>query len=407
MTLDVALTGINAAGTELSTIANNIANSSTTGFKKSSVAFTDIYARSTFGAQRNAPGEGVNVSQINQDFTQGGMAATGNNLDLAIEGLGMFLVTDAGTPLYTRDGSFGLDREGFIVNAQGHRLNGYTTNEDSQIQPVTGELRIDYNDLRPKITENVVLGMNVDSSAEILPPFDVTDPATYNYTTSSTVYDSLGSEQVATLYMHKDAPNAWSSYLFVDGQEVSQPGGEELIFDTSGALQTVNGAPERKFSSTLFTPASGAEPMDLEFLLDNVTQYESPFGTNALSQNGYSSGGLSNFDVDPTGVIFGRFSNGQSRIMGQVTLANFANTQGLQPQGGNTWVKTFASGEPIEGEPGSASLGLIKSGSLEESNVDITEELVAMISAQRGFQASAQVISTDDQLTQTIMNLSR
>jgi len=407
MTLDVALTGINAASTELSTIANNIANASTTGFKKSGVAFTDIYARSTFGAQRNAPGEGVNVSRINQDFSQGGMEATGNNLDLAVEGLGMFQVTDQGTPMYTRDGSFGLDRNGFIVNAQGHRLNGYTTNENAQIEPVIGELKIEYSDLQPKITENVTLGMNLDSSAEVLPAFDVSDPSTFNYSASATVFDSLGSEQVATLYVHKDAPNAWSGFLYVDGQEVSQPGGEELLFNTSGALDTVNGTPDRNFSSILFTPASGAEPMALEFGIGEVTQYESAFGTNTLSQDGYSSGRLSNFDVDPTGVIFGRFSNGQSRTMGQVTLSNFANVQGMQPQGGNAWVKTFASGEPVVGVPGSASLGLIQSGSLEESNVDITEELVAMISAQRGFQASAQVISTDDQLTQTIMNLGR
>jgi len=407
MTLDVALTGINAATTELATISNNIANSSTTGFKRADVSFTDVYARSNFGANRVTPGEGVRVSQIKQDFGQGGLTSSGNSLNLAVEGIGMFQVTDDGAPMYTRDGNFGLDREGFIVNGQGHRLNGYTTNDDAQIQPVTGELQIDYTDLQPKTTDVVTLGMNLDAGAETLPPFDVDDPSTFNYSTSTTVYDSLGAEQVATMYVHKDAPNAWSGYVYVDGQEVSQPGGEELVFDSTGVLQTVNGTAARGFTSAPFTPASGATPMDVEFRIENMTQYESAFGTNQIDQDGFSSGQLNDFEVDGTGVIFGRFSNGQSRIMGQVTLVNFANTAGLLPQGGNSWVSTFGSGEPVAGAPGSASLGLIQSGSLEDSNVDITEELVAMISAQRGFQASAQVISTDDQLMQTVMNMTR
>lgn len=406
MTIDIALTGISAAGKELETISNNIANNQTTGFKRSDIQFADVYASST-GAASIATGSGVDVNQIRQDFGQGDMSSTGNNLDLSVDGQGWFRFSDAGKELYSRDGALGLDREGYVVNASGHRLMGNGASGGDGLGPVDGELRVDFADLQPKATETVALSMNLKSTAEVLPPFDAADSATYNYSSSTTAYDSLGTAQVATLYARKDAANTWSSYLFVDGVEVSQPGGNELGFDESGTLSSIDGAPDTSFDTTLFTPTSGASPMTLTFDVGSITQYDNPFGTSQVTQDGFAAGRLSDFDIDTTGTIYGRYSNGEAREMGQVTLANFSNLQGLSQQGGNMWAETFASGEPAVGIPGSASLGGVRASALESSNVDITEELVAMIGAQRSFQANAQVISTGDTLMQTVINMRR
>ncbi len=407
MTFDIALTGINAASTQLETISNNIANNATTGFKRSRAEFADVYAVSTFGATNPAVGQGVRVSGIKQEFQQGDTTFTNNNLDLSVEGQGMFRLEDNGKPIYTRAGNFGLDREGYIVNSSGHTLTGYRTNADDQLEPIIGDLKIDYSDIQPLASTNVELAMNLDIKDAVLPPFDVTDPSTFNFSTSTTVYDSLGASQLANVYFHKDAPNTWSTYTFVDGAEVSQLGGDELVFDTSGIIQSINGLPGGTYTTNTFTPQSDAADMSLTFNVSEITQFDNAFGVNKIVQDGYAAGRLEDFDVDPSGIIFGRFSNGQAKTMGQVTLTNFPNHAGLRQIGDTSWTETFASGEPATGEPGSASLGQLQAGSLEGSNVDITQELVSMIGAQRSFQANAQVISTGDTLTQTVINIRR
>ena len=407
MTFDIALTGINAASTQLDTISNNIANNATTGFKRSRSEFADVYAVSTFGATNPAVGQGVRISGIRQEFQQGDTTFTNNNLDISIEGQGMFRLQDNGNPIYTRAGNFGLDREGYIVNSSGHRLTGYRTNDDDQIEPIIDDLRVDYSDLQPQPTTAVELAMNLDIKDDVLPPFDVTDASTFNFSTSTTVYDSLGASQLTNVYFHKDAPNTWSAYTYVDGAEVSQIGGDELSFDSSGILQAVNGTAGGSFTTNSFTPASNAAPMALTFDMSAVTHFDNGFAVNRIVQDGYAAGRLEDFDVDPSGTIFGRFSNGQAKTMGQVTLTSFPNMQGLRQIGDTSWTETFASGEPATGEPGTASLGQLQAGSLEGSNVDITQELVSMIGAQRSFQANAQVISTGDTLTQTVINIRR
>ena len=407
MAFNIALSGINAASTDLDVIANNISNSATTGFKRSRAEFADVYATSRLGSSAIATGRGVRTASIRQDFTQGDVNYTDNNLDLSIDGQGMFRVSDGGKAMYSRAGSFGLDREGYIVNAQDQRLTGYGVNDDGAILPITGDLKIDYSDIAPKPTENVGLSLNLDSLSTVLPPFNVADPATYNYSTSTTVYDSLGASQVATTFLRKDTQNSWSAYLFVDGTEVSQPGGDELEFDAAGELISVNGAPELRYTSTSYPPASGASPMAITFDVSGITQFEGPFGVNEVTQDGYTAGRLDDFDIGTDGTIFGRFSNGQAKLMGQITLTNFPNEEGLAQKGNNVWAESYNSGSPATGQPGSASLGLIQAGALESSNVDITQELVSMISAQRSFQANAQVISTGDTLTQTVINIRR
>ena len=408
MTFDIALSGLNAASSQLDTISNNIANNATTGFKRSRAEFADVYAVSTFGASSPLVGQGVRVSGINQQFQQGDTTFTNNNLDLSVEGLGMFRLNDNGKPTYTRAGNFALDREGFIVNSSGHKLTGYRTDTADQIEPIIDDLKIDYSDLQPRATTSVELSMNLDIKAEIPPAFDVTDSATFNFSTSTTVFDTLGSSQLANVYFHKDAPNTWTAFTYVDGQSISQLGaGDELVFDTSGILQSVNGAAASDYTTNTFQPASDAEPMALTIDVGDITQFDNAFGVNRIVQNGFSAGRLEDFDIDPDGIIFGRFTNGQAKQMGQITLSAFPNSSGLRQVGDTSWNETFASGAPATGAPGTASLGNLQAGSLEGSNVDITQELVSMISAQRSFQANAQVISTGDTLTQTVINIRR
>ncbi len=402
MSYEIALTGINAASTELDVIANNIANSGTTGFKRSNVEFADVFAS---GAM-NISGRGVKVTDVRQNFSQGDLTTSDNSLDLGVEGQGMFQLSDNGSPVYTRAGAFGLDEEGYVVSSDDLRLRGYSADADGRIEPTLGDIQVEFKDIQPKVTSTVELNMNLDSDAEVLPPFDVTDPDTYNFSTQTTVYDSLGAGQTATTYLHKDAPNTWTSYLFVDDQPINAAG-DELVFTAEGQLDTVNGAAGTTTQSGPFTPVSGGSDMDLTYDISNITQYQSKFGVNQIAQDGYTTGRLDDVEFNTEGVLFGRFSNGQTKEMGQVVLANFTNKNGLSAAGGTNWSETPDSGPATIGTPGSASLGLIQSGSLEQSNVNLTEELVSMISAQRGFQANAQVISTADEVTQTVINLKR
>jgi len=407
MSLQVALTGINAASTELNSISNNIANNATTGFKKSRVEFSDVFAQSAFGSTGETTGGGVRVTNIRQEFAQGDMQFSGRNLDLAVEGLGMFRLDNNGSALYTRAGNFGMDREGYLVNSDGSKLTGFGVGENEEIQPIVEDLKMEFSDMKPKTTRNVEMLMNLDIKTDVLPPFDPDDSGTFNFSTSVTVYDSLGSSQIGNLYFKKDAPNTWSAYTYVDGVEVSQVGGDEIVFNNTGELETVNGTPDTTYTTNAFTPLSDAQPMDLTFDVSTLTQYDNSFGINRVVQDGYAAGRMEDFDVDGEGVIFGRFSNGQAKTMGQVTLTNFPNAGGLKQANTTTWMETFASGEAATGAPGSASLGKIQSGALEGSNVDLTKELVSMIGAQRSFQANAQVISTNDKITQTVINIRR
>jgi len=221
MTLEIALTGINAASSELDSISNNIANNATSGFKRSRVEFADVYALSTFGGGTPSVGQGVQVAGIRQEFEQGDMQFTERNLDLAVEGLGLFRLSDNGSAIYTRSGNFGLDREGFITNASGSKLTGYGVNSDDEIQPIITDLQIDYTDLKPNVSTTVEIEANLDIQAQILPPFDANDPDTFNFSTSTTIYDSLGASEVANVYFRRDAANTWSAFTYIDGQGVS------------------------------------------------------------------------------------------------------------------------------------------------------------------------------------------
>lgn len=405
MSFDIALTGLNAASTELEIISNNIANSSTAGFKRSRAEFADVYADSDLGVVRNATGEGVRVTNTRQQFSQGNITFTENNLDLSISGEGFFRLDNDGSISYTRAGQFGLDRDGYIVSNEGGQITGYLSDGDGTITAELGSIRIDRADLSPAATENVSLTANLNSESDVPAlAFDVDDPLSYNFSTSATVIDSLGTSHQMDTYFRKTAANEWESFVYAGGNQVST---NTFSFDNAGKISAINGAAPTGITIANFQPDPNVAAVDLNLDYTNLSQYTNPFGVNDLTVDGHGSGRLTDLDIDSTGVIYGRYNNGESMAMGQIAMSNFANVNGLRQAGDTAWTETFASGSPATGAPGSASLGLITSGALEESNVDVTKELVDMIGAQRSFQANAQVISVNDTLTQTVINIRR
>lgn len=399
MPFKVAISGLRASQTELNVIGNNVANVGTTGFKSSRAEFEDVYTLSNLGVAANSPGRGVNTSRIAQQFTQGNITFTDNNLDLAVSGQGFFMVDDAGTTMYTREGAFSVDREGFVVNANNQRLIIFGADNAGNILGSTQQFQVDTSSIPPAATETIDLDLNFNAEDEIIGvPFDPTVPATYNESTSTTVYDSLGGAHLMQNYYVKTAANTWDAFTYVDGVQVSGP--DTLTFGTDGQLTGATSA-----TSGPFVADPAAAPMNLTIDWAGSTHFGGSFDVNSLVQNGYPAGRLGGIDIDSDGIIFARFSNGQSQVQGQVALANFSNPQGLNPTGGNNWAATFAAGDPVVGAPGSSSLGLVQSGALEDSNVDLSEELVNLIIAQRNFQANTEVISTADAVTQAVINI--
>ena len=417
MPFNIALSGLNAASTELEVTGNNIANAATTGFKESRAEFADLYANSIQDTASNQVGQGVRVSRVAQQFGQGSIDFTSNNLDLAISGEGFFVLeaTD-GTQQFTRAGAYSVDRDGYVINHSGARLQVYgassgiggTTTFNTG---VLDSLQLPTTPSSPTGSTQVSAALNLDST-ETTPtaPFDPADPASYNSSTSTTVYDSLGNAHTSTLYFRKAGPNQWQQYYYVNGTEVP-PNGQAagtpftLDFDSTGTLVGVNGAAATSALTDPYDPGTGASPMSLTLEFAGTTQYGSAFAVNNLSQDGYTSGRLAGVDIDNTGVIFARYTNGQSEALGKVALAKFNNQQGLRQVGDTNWAESFASGSAQLGEAGTSSFGSIQSGALESSNVDISAQLVNLIIAQRNFQANAEVISTADSVTQTIINI--
>ncbi|HEY4213895.1 MAG TPA: flagellar hook protein FlgE [Steroidobacteraceae bacterium] len=405
MSFDLALSGLNAATADLNVTSNNIANVATTGFKESRAEFADIYAQSQTGVSKIAVGNGVRVASVSQQFSQGNVTATQNNLDLGLNGSGFFIVSDNGALKYTRAGAFEVDNNGNIINSSGEHLQGYAPLSTGGFN--TGglaDIKLTTAENPPQATQNATLTLNLPSSATAptTAPFDPTNPATYTDTTSLTTYDSLGAAHTAQLYFIKGATaNTWSSQLYVDGNAVGTP--QALTYSgATGALTVPAGG---KLTFPAYTPATGAAAMNLTFDFSGTTQFGDQFTVNAVQQDGFTTGRLIGIDIDPTGVVEARFTNGKATPLGQVALANFENPQGLQQVGNTEWAETFGSGQAVRGTAGSSGFGTMQSGALESSNVDITSQLVNMITAQRDFQANAQVISTTDQITQTIINM--
>lgn len=429
MGFETAVSGIRAASSQLGIIGNNIANSSTTGFKQSRGEFSDVFASSALGVASNSVGRGVELSAIAQQFTQGNISFTDSSLDLAISGTGFFMLDDGGVKRFTRSGAFAVDSEGFVTNNEGLRLQAFRADATGQITGLVNDVRLTTSQIEPIRTSKVEVTANLDSR-EKAPLLGNTWPAggfnafaspptaptadMFNGSTSLTVYDSLGNPHALTTYFVKSAPaspptpNEWQVHTTIDGVTTSGP--DTITFEQNGQFDAASLPIDINITGWAPLDASGNptganSAQSLTVDLSSTTQFGSDYGVSFISQNGFSSGQLRGVEISDSGVIFARYTNGQSFALGQVALANFANQQGLQPLGSTAWAETFASGVATISKPGTAGLGLIQSGALEDSNVDITQQLVNMITAQRNFQANAQVIQTEDTVTQTVINL--
>ena len=558
MSFQQGLSGLNTAAKQLDVIGNNVANASTVGFKQSQAQFADLYAASLAGGGGLQVGTGVKLAAVAQQFSQGNVTNTNNSMDTAISGAGFFQMIDqSGALLYSRNGQFQVNKDGYIVNNQGHQVQGYQA-AAGLVTAVQGPIRIDPAPLAPRQTSNMAsidgvpigVGANLDSRAAFplgitqgtvtgtavpgltiatgtndtftgtvdgtafsvtipgaagpLPAgltytttaalasavqaavnadaalvtagksvtvsvdasgflvfasnsggptsavtvagnavttaapdnlfgaiapvpvdgagvFALNSPDSYNNSTSLTVYDSKGTQHIASLYFQKASPNAWNVYLAIDSASIPATAAPmaTLNFSTAGALVSATpyvSVPPAATDSTqgstgtsiiadpTYTPL-GANAMPLAFDFSQTTQYGGAFGVNSLAQDGYTSGELSGFSTSTDGTIVGRYTNGQTQALGQIGLVNFTNPQGLQPVGNNEWVETPESGMIPLNRPGSSGLGLLQSSAVEDSNVDLTAELVNMITAQRVYQANAQTIKTQDAVLQTLVNL--
>jgi flagellar hook protein FlgE len=419
MSFQQGLSGLNATAKSLEVIGNNIANAATPGAKTARAEFSDVYAAALNGAGANPIGIGVNLASVSQQFTQGNILTTENPMDLAINGNGFFQVTDGNNPVtYTRNGQFKIDRDGYIINNQLQRLLGYPADGTGAIQPGAARaIQLPTSGINPAVTTGIDMEFNLDSRAGTTAPtagpqIDFTDPGTYNNATSLNVYDQRGQDVALTFYFQKSATDTWNVFITANGTTVGGTAGAPtpvttMTFPASGAAPTAPAAP-----ITLNVPAStnaaGAATLaipGIQLDLVSATQFGSGFGVTDMSQDGFAPGQLNSIAIESNGIVMARYSNGQSRPAGQIEIASFRNPQGLQPLGGNAWARSFTSGDPVLGTPGTGNFGVMQSGALEESNVDLTGELVNMITAQRIYQANAQTIKTIDQTMQTLVNM--
>lgn len=452
MSFNIALTGIAAAQKDLDVTANNIANVNTTGFKESRAEFADVYASSVFSSGKTKNGDGVQTTMVAQQFHQGSLQFTNNSLDLAITGEGYFATSqDLGAQdyTYTRAGAFKLNKDNFVVDSKGNFLQCFP------VDPATGDttsvslststaLQIPDSSGSPRATSSVYSSFNLDSRADAPSlTFDPTESASYNSSTSTTVYDSLGEAHILQyFFVKKDPttnPNEWDIHATLDGKVIDPSTGTEQTtapytplttfgFDSSGLPETTNGAPN--VNGTNFDPLTlpATATTGLSTLLDNgasfpdagvelnwrdeaattnkqPTQYASRFEVKTLEQDGATVGRLAGIDIGTDGKVVASYSNGDSTFLGQVAMVRFSNSQGLQQVGDTAWKKSLTSGEPIAGEPGSGTLGSINSSALEQSNVNLTHELVDLISAQRNFQANSRALEVNSTLQQSILQI--
>lgn len=415
MSFQQGLSGLNAASKSLEAIGNNVANANTVGFKQSQVQFSDIYASTLSGSGAAQIGIGTQIARVAQLFSQGNITASNNPLDMAINGDGFFRMSSGGTITYARNGQFELTKEGYIQSASGARLTGYMADANGVVAiGAPTEIIINKADLAPKATTKYDLKLTLDSRKDPLNPlnFNPDDPATFSDSTSVPVYDSLGNSHVLRTFYVKTAGGQWSVFATNDGVPIGYnlptsaanppvPLGT-MQFGTGGVLTGTTPSP---LVAAMAVTTGAATPFNISIDHSGTQQFAQAFGVSRQLPDGYKAGTLTGFDVANDGSIVGRYSNGQVNVLGQVILSRFANPNGLQNIGDNQWVETAESGVPLTSTPGSSGLGAVQSARVEESNVDLTAELVNMITAQRYYQANAQTIKTQDQIMQTLVNL--
>ena len=449
MSFNIALSGLNAAQKDLDVTSNNIANVNTIGFKESRAEFVDVYASSLLSGGKTKAGDGVLTAEVAQQFSQGSIQFTQNSLDLAITGTGFYATVpglDSLEKSYTRAGQFKLNDDNFIVNSNGGHLLGFPVNDDGSSSSVSlstaSPIQIPTSSGAPKFSTEVDIRMNLPAGDAYITGaplnFDPTDPLTFNNSTSVTIFDSLGDSHVMTYYFIKDDPltnpNEWILFAAVDGTPIdiveTAPGealadgresasglqGGRLAFSSGGDFKSITpatGFTTIAFGSTIL--ANGADPaqaITIDFNLDiagpnpnEPTQFASNFEVTSLSQDGLAVGRLTGIDISTDGLIRATYSNGTSQPLKRITLVNFANEQGLTQIGGTSWRESIVSGEALAGEGGSGTFGTINSKALEQANVNLTTELIDLISAQRNFQANSRALEVDNQLNQTILQI--
>ena len=413
------VSGLNASASNLDVIGNNIANSGTIGFKSGSVQFSDVYAGSRVGL-------GTQVAGVAQNFSAGAVQTSSRPLDVAItNGDGFFrLAGPSGEIAYSRNGQFNMDKDGFIVNSAGLRLTGYPVSANGSVaggSPTA--LQMPTASMPPSSTLNIAAQFNLDSRS-VIPtppavalPFDSQDSTTYHYSNAVTVFDSLGNSHELATFFVKTAANTWDVYATADGKPLDTGGvlatppaagtpiATGVKFDTDGILDpTAPAGGKLKFAGLDF--GNGSSPMTFDMNITGTTQFGNANDVKKLTQDGYTSGALTSYAINQDGTVNGKYSNEQTKALGQIVLSSFVNPNGLQSKGDNVWSETAASGQPLTGTPGAGTkLGALSSGVLESSNVDLTAELVNLIIAQRTYQANAQTVKTQDQVMQTLVNM--
>ena len=437
MSFNIGLSGLYAANKQLDVTGNNIANVATTGFKSSRAEFADVYSATKLGTGSKSIGTGVTLANVSQQFRQGDVNNTGNVLDLGIQGSGFFVLNDSGSVTYTRAGTFKTDSDGYVTNSSGTaRLQGYAADTNGKIiNGVLTDLRIDTSNLTPKSTGTVSSTINLNSSADIIDqatqPFDPNDTASYTKSFSTPIFDSQGYQHTMDQYMVKTGPNTWNTYTLVDGRNPDATGSDPT--DVAPAASTITFDSAGQFVSVITSPSTvpnvgnnlvlsdwvpgtvtngvwsangaNANAAGVTIAMTNTTQFNADTVRTIPAQDGYATGQITNLTIDSSGVLLANFSNNQTKAIGQVSLASFTNEQGLQAVGGTGWKETFASGIPGYDAPEIGTLGSVVSNSLEESNVNLTSELVDLIKAQSNYQANAKTISTQSTIMQTIIQM--
>jgi flagellar hook protein FlgE len=415
MTLSVELSGLQAAQADLDTIGNNIANVGTDGFKSSTVNFADLYGNSLLGSAGTAgtPGQGVTTSSISQLFTEGTINTTGDPLNVAINGNGFFQVLTGSGTAYSRDGSFQLDANGNLVNSSGAFVMGFSAPASGATSVAAGALtkiQISEASIPPVATNSLALDVNLPSTDTpintTVSPFNVNQASSYNESTTSTVYDSLGVPRTLTTYFTEvsgsGAPAQWQTHWALsntNGSMVASGSGATLTFNSSGVLTAGTG------TINVANMPNGAAPLSITQSFSGTVLSDLTFGVNSIQSNGTAAGQFAGLDIGSNGNVVAQYSNGATQTMGTIALVNFTNPQGLVPVTGNNWLPSATSGQPQTNTPGSAGVGVLESGALEGSNVDLSTQLVNLIVAQQAYQANVQSINVDQQDVQKLMTI--
>lgn len=445
MSFSTSLSGLNAASADLDVTSNNIANVATTGFKGSRAEFSDIFAASPLGTTSNAIGAGVQLASVTQQFSQGNLNFTENTLDMSISGEGFFVLKPNQTSsdlLYSRAGAFQVDQNGLVVNNTGQILQVFPVDSATSIVSTTSlagtvPLQVPSSVAAAQATSAVNININLPAGINPAIPVAAIDAeftaaagtaitpntANYNNSTSATVFDSQGAPHILTMYfvMTNDIANQWEVRSTLDGIPMENGGagvfGPGLLdFDGAGVLNLAGSTDGGNIAFDAF-PNGGAASLpnganllnltiDFRVAGNTVTQEsQGGFTVQNLSQDGFSTGRLSGVEITDDGLVRASFTNGQTSALGKVALARFDNPQGLRQIGNTNWAESVESGTAVSGEAGTGNFGLIQSGALETANVDLTAELVNLITAQRNFQANSKAIETANTITQTIINI--